>query len=86
MKYMIPSRTLDLCVLVQNVCTDEGLTAFEMFDVLKGFNPFSFAKPSFTGGKCLMKGSKLCCRCTCFTSLTCNMTVHLSLSFGLCAE
>ena len=27
----------------------------EMFDVLGGFNPSSFAKPCFTGGKCLMK-------------------------------
>ena len=53
--YMTPSRTLDLYVFVQNVCADKGLTAFEMFDVLEGFTPYSFAKPSFTGGKCLMK-------------------------------
>ena len=83
---MTPSRTLNVYVLVQNVCTDEGLTAFEMFDVREGFNPYSFAKPSFTGGKCLTKESKSNRLCTCFTSLTCNMTVHLSMSFELCAE
>ena len=52
---MTPSRTLDLCVFVQNVCTVKGPVAFDMFDVLGGFIPSSFAKPCFTGGKCLMK-------------------------------
>ena len=58
----------------------------KLFDDLGGFTPYSFAKPSFTGGKCLKKQREWYHLCTCFTSSSWNMTVHLSRSFGLRVE
>ena len=49
-----PVRNSGFDCFVQNVCTDEGQNAFEMFDVHVGLTPYSFAKHCFTGGKCLM--------------------------------
>ena len=40
---------------MQNVCTDEGQNASEMFDVHVGLTSSSIAKHCFTGEKCLMK-------------------------------